>query len=151
MWSYQTREVPLWSMWTGIGPSSIFFTSCHRWRHNRCSKLRILKEDANYVCPTWLRQNFSGKDNENDNIKIEWTSIDEVKEFRYLSDLLDYEVGVERSVRMRVAAAWRKWREISSLLINKDIPLRHRGQIFEACVQLVLFMAPKTCQWLKDS
>ena len=45
---------------------------------------------------------------------------------------------MERSVRMRVAAAWRKWREIASLLIKKDIPLRHRGRVYDACVRSVL-------------
>ena len=52
--------------------------------------------------------------------------IAEVKEFCYLGDLLDCEGGVDRSMRMRVAAAWRKWREILSLLINRGIPLRQR-------------------------
>ena len=54
-----------------------------------------------------------------DNIQIDGDSIEEVKEFCYLGDLLDCEGGVERSVRMRVNAAWQKWREIWSLLINR--------------------------------
>ena len=32
--------------------------------------------------------------------------------FCYLGDVLDSEGGAERAVRARVAAAWRKWREI---------------------------------------
>ena len=39
---------------------------------------------------------------------------------------------------MRVAAAWRKWREIASLLTNKAIPLRYRGRVYDACVRSVL-------------
>jgi len=39
---------------------------------------------------------------------------------------------------MRVAAAWRKWRDIANLLINKAIPLKHRGRVYDACVRSVL-------------
>ena len=51
---------------------------------------------------------------------------------------MDTEGSVERTVRMRVAAAWRKWREISSLLLNRAIPLKYRGRVYDACVRSVL-------------
>jgi hypothetical protein len=51
--------------------------------------------------------------------------IREVKQFCYLGDMLDSEGGVERSVITRVVAAWRKWREMAVLLINKGIPLEN--------------------------
>ena len=34
--------------------------------------------------------------------------------------------GCESAVRARVAAAWKKWREIASLLVNRKIPLECR-------------------------
>ena len=51
--------------------------------------------------------------------------------------MLDSEVGVERAVRIRAFAAWRKWREIAGLLLNKSILLRNRGRIYDACIRLV--------------
>ena len=73
-----------------------------------------------------------------DALRIDGETVEEVKEFCYLGDLLDTEGSVERAVRMRVAAAWRKWREIASLLLNRAIPLRHRGRVYDACVRSVL-------------
>jgi hypothetical protein len=76
--------------------------------------------------------------------------IREVKQFCHISDMLDSEGGVERSVRTRVAAAWRKWREIvSGLLINKSIPLRCRGKVYEACIRLVLLYGAETWALIK--
>ena len=45
--------------------------------------------------------------------------IEEVQEFCYLGDALDCEAGVERAVRARVSAAWKKWREMAGLLTDK--------------------------------
>ena len=40
--------------------------------------------------------------------RTEGETVEEVREFCYLGDLLDTEGSVERAVRMRVAAAWRR-------------------------------------------
>jgi hypothetical protein len=55
-----------------------------------------------------------------------------------LGDVLDSEGGVERAVRTRVAATWRKWREIAWLLLNKGISLTSRGTVYEVCLRSVL-------------
>jgi len=39
-------------------------------------------------------------------------------------NVLDCEAGVERALRSRVAAAWKKLREMASLITNKSIPLK---------------------------
>ena len=53
--------------------------------------------------------------------------LEEVQQFCYLGDMLDCEAGVERAVRVRVAAAWQRWREVASLLVNRSIELRSRN------------------------
>ena len=97
-----------------------------------------MKKDSNFICQSCSRQNAPQPVEEDDTIQIDGDRIEEVKEFCYLGDLLDSEGSVERAVRMRVVAAWRKWREIGSFLTNKGIPLRHRGNLYDACVRAVL-------------
>ena len=70
--------------------------------------------------------------------------LDEVQRFCYLGDVLDCEAGVERAVRSRAATAWARWREISSLLVNHNIGLRHKGRVFEACVRSALLHGAET-------
>ena len=67
-----------------------------------------------------------------------------VTQFCYLGDMLDSEGGAERAVRARVAAPWRKWREISGLLLNKGISLAWRGMVFDACIRSVMLYGGET-------
>ena len=61
-----------------------------------------------------------------------------VDHFCYLGDMLSCEGGAERAVMVRTAAAWRKWRELSSLLTNRHVPLLGRGSIYNTCIRSVL-------------
>ena len=77
-------------------------------------------------------------------IEVDGSSVGEVKQFCYLGDMLEREGDAERTVRTRVAATWNKWREISSLLRNKGIPLKNRAQTYEACIRPVLLYGAET-------
>ena len=68
--------------------------------------------------------------------------VEEVKEFCYLGDLLDSKGGVERAVRMRVPAAWYKLRDISSIRIQKRVPLKNRARVYVTCVRFTLLYGP---------
>ena len=70
--------------------------------------------------------------------------IEEVQEFCYLENVLDCEAGVERAVRARVSAAWKKWREMASLLTDKRTPLRIRGSVYESCIRPVMLYGSET-------
>ena len=54
------------------------------------------------------------------------------------------ESGAREAARVRIAAAWNKWREISSLLTNKNIPLKNRAGIYCACVRPVMLYGAET-------
>ena len=54
------------------------------------------------------------------------------------------EGGAERTVKMRVAAAWAKWRGISGLLGMRGMPLRKRVAVYDACIRSVLLYAFET-------
>ena len=64
--------------------------------------------------------------------------VGKVKQFCYLGDVLECGGGSEREIRARVGAAWGKWKEIASLLVNRGNPLHHRGKVYEACIRSVM-------------
>ena len=64
--------------------------------------------------------------------------VGEVKQFSYLGDVLECGGGSERAIRARVEAAWGKWKEIASLLVNRGILLHHRRKVYEACIRSVM-------------
>ena len=58
--------------------------------------------------------------------------------------MLDCQSGAKRAVRTRIKAAWSKWREISSLITNQQIPLEARTKVYCACVRPVLLYGSET-------
>ena len=62
-----------------------------------------------------------------------------VQNFCYLGDNMSNNPGCESAARARVAAAWKKWREIASLLVNRKIPLECRTKTYGACIRSVIF------------
>ena len=54
------------------------------------------------------------------------------------------EGGAERTVKMRVAIAWSKWRELSGLLRNRSIPLKNRAGVYDSCIRSALLYASET-------
>ena len=121
----------------GVGQNSILCATCRLWCHKRCSGLARLGGNPNFLCPTCAGLGDRSVEEESDDIQIGGEVIEEV-EFCYLGDLLDRERGVERAVRMRVSAAWRKWREISSLLVNRSVPVVCRARVYDACIRSVM-------------
>ena len=141
----QVGRFPCGVCGNGVGVNSILCTECDKWCHKRCSGLRKLNGVVDFCCPTCVRRiNGGGAREEAETIEVDGGIIEEVKQFCYLGDMLDSEGGVERAIRTRVATTWMKWREIAGLLINKSIPLKNRGRVFEACIRSVLLYGSET-------
>ncbi len=134
----QSGRYPCGVCGRGVGVNSILCVVCDKWCHKRCSGLRNLNRVAGFCCPACERRRGEVEVVAEENIVVEEGVVEEVKQFCYLGDVLDSEGGVERAVRMRVSAAWSKWREIAGLLINKHIPLRNRAGVYDACIRPVL-------------
>jgi len=86
-----------------------------------------------FQCPSCKK----GKNIEDGDRKLITTGgrIKDVDKLHYLDNVLDWEAGFKRAVRARVAAAWKKWEEMVSLITNRSIPLKIRGIVCESCVR----------------
>ena len=51
---------------------------------------------------------------------------------------------MERAVRARVIAAWKKWRDMAGLLTDKRIPLRIRGSVYDSYIKSVMLYGSET-------
>ena len=124
----------------GVGNNSIKCSNCQYWCHKRCSKLkRLKKEDEDFICPSCKDE----KDENNTNarmkeLEFEQEKIEVVDEFCYLGEMMSCEAKSEIAVRTRIAVAWKKWKELASLLVNQKIPLGKRCFIYKACIRPVL-------------
>ncbi len=76
--------------------------------------------------------------------------VEVVDSFCYLGDVVRCEGGAEAAVRGRRACAWKSWRELASLLVNQNIPLGIRAQLYRACVRSVLLYGAETWAMTKQ-
>ena len=127
-----------------VGVNSILCTECGKWCHKRCSGLRNVNEAGeNYRCPRCMRGNREQRPEEQV-MEVDGGELEIVDRYCYLGDVLTCESGAGDAARVRIAAAWNKWREISSLLTNKNIPLRNRAGVYCACVRPVMLYGAET-------
>ena len=89
----------------GVGVNSIICTRCDTWCHKRCSGLQRVVGVADFMCPACASPPPQRDD---DSIILNEDTMQEMQHFCYLSDVLDRDAGVERSVRARISAAWAK-------------------------------------------
>ena len=81
----------------GCCRNSILCTECKNWCYKRCSGLKRLTVVQNFHCPECKKDKV--REEKRDGIAL-GGQIEEVQEFCYLGDVLDYEAGVERVVRV---------------------------------------------------
>ena len=106
----------------GVGVNSELCNGCTKWCHKRCSGLRSLNA-PNLLCLSCRNQ--KGTSQPNDSIDLHDGQVEEAKSFCFLGDVLHRSGGADRNVRNRIACVWSKWREVSNLLTNRGIPVRH--------------------------
>lgn len=127
----------------GVGANSILCSSCDRWCHKRCTGLSSFAGITAYICPV-CSGTLQRPVRIDESIALDRGTIEEVREFCYLGDMLDCEGGAERAVRHRISVAWFKWRELSSLLGNKAIPLKYRARAYNACIRTTMTYGAST-------
>ena len=145
----QSGRWPCGSCGRGVGANSILCQECGKWCHKRCSGLRRVTGVQHFVCPGCVRRaqrpdQAQGPQHEDGTMDVVGGRLREVDSFCYLGNIMDCEAGLERAVRARVAAAWMKWREVASLLVNRSIPVRRRSGVYIACIRSVMLYGAET-------
>ena len=129
-----------------VGCNSIQCTKCQRWVHRRCSvvprQVSLLSCRDIFVCRTCLCHNCSVVE------KLEFKTgedvLEEIEKFCYLGDMISCFGGASEAVSARIGSAWKKFRELSGVLVGKQgLFLMQRGKIYH-CVRPVLLYCCKT-------
>ena len=118
----------------GVGSNSIKCRTCDLWCHTRCSRLQSLKKSEDiFECPTCSRRLTEKQNKKSNRLRVNGGKLDMVDDFCYLGDVMSCDSGAGSAVRARIAAAWKKWREIAGncreiagLLVNRNIPMKSR-------------------------
>ena len=124
-----------------VGCNSIQCTKCQRWVHRRRSdvprQVSLLSCSDVFVDRTCLGHNCSVE--EKLEFKRDEDVLEEVENFCYLGDTISCYGGASEAVSTRIGSAWKKFRELSSVLVvEQGLPLKQRGKIYQCCVRTVL-------------
>ena len=65
------------------------------------------------------------------------TSLRQVNKFKYLGVTISEEGGSEEAVRARVSAAWGKWRDISGVIGDKNMPRKLKIKLYMTVIRPV--------------
>ena len=96
-----------------------------------------------FVCRKCLGHNCSVEE------KLEFKRAEDVLEtvekFCYRGDMISCYGGASEAVSARTASAWKKFRDLSSVLVGKQgLSLKQRGKICQCCVRPVLLYSCET-------
>ena len=93
------------------------------------------------VCGTCLGHNCSVEEKFK---KVE-NVLEEVEKFCYLGDMISCYGGAFEAVSARIGSAWKKFRELSGVLVGKQgLSLKQKGKIYQCCVRPVLLYCCET-------
>ena len=142
--SFEVGRWPCGVCREGVGSNSIFCQSCKHWVHRKCigisGRLRANLQFVSKRCKCEIADNAAFPAS----VMYSGDSLEVVENFCYLRDILGSEGGVERSVITGVGTAWRKFRELLSLLTSRVLSLQVRGRLYEACVRSVMLYGNET-------
>ena len=126
----------------GVGNSSIQCSRCKNWCHKRCSKIKgSLKLAAmSFVCSSCVKV---AEPNQTSQETVD-KDIEQVNESLYLGDMLNNKGDAEIAIRNRIKVSWNKWRQISSILTCRSIPIITRCQLYDSVIRSVLLYGAET-------
>ena len=116
-------------------------TKCQRWVHRCCSDVprlvSLLSCQDIFVCRTCLCHDCSVVE------KLEFKTgedvLEELEKFCYLGDMISCFGGASEAVSARIGSAWKKFRELSGVLVGKQgLSLMQQGKIYHCCFRPVL-------------
>ncbi|XP_065315796.1 uncharacterized protein LOC135924631 [Gordionus sp. m RMFG-2023] len=131
----------------GVARNSIQCTRCQKWVHKRCSgkKGSLMLERMTFICKTCMKGIHNNDNLKNGGLDIgNGLTLEKVDKFCYLGDMLNADGGVDSAVVARIRQAWKKFREMSSILTNKKVSLKLKGKVYVNCVRSCLVYGGET-------
>jgi len=65
-------------------------------------------------------------------------ALKQVENFRYLGSVIHAQGGSEEDIKARIAAAWKKWQELTGVLRDRSMPIAVKGKVYRTVIRPVL-------------
>jgi len=64
-------------------------------------------------------------------------ALKQVENFKYLGLVIHAQGGNEEDITARIAAAWKKWKQLSGVLCDRRMPVAVEGKVYRTMVRPV--------------
>ena len=131
---------------TGVGLASILGSVCKHWVHKKCSGLKKLDLNPEYVCRRCKGDPGVCPIDGRPFLKVQVgeSELDNVDRFCYLGDMISAGGGCMTAAIARCGSAWKKFRELLPLLTARNRSPQSKGRLFSSCVRASLLHASET-------
>ena len=137
-------EFPCAICHTGVGSNSSFCNGCKHWVHKKCSGLKRLTKDPDYRCTRCQGTACPLDGRPHRKVQVGNDKLEVVASFCYLGDMLSAAGGCELSTTTRVKTAWKKFKELLSVLSSCHLSFKTCGHVYSSCVQSAMLHASET-------
>ena len=122
----------------GVGTNSILCQTCGKWIHRRCSgeSGSLSGIPAGFQCKR-CRGMVEETRGRREDLEVDGMRYEVVTNFCYLGDVLDEGGGCAVAVSRRIRAGWSKFRELSGVVLAKDIPNHLKGFVYKTYIRPV--------------
>ena len=132
----QACKYPCSACRKGVVRNSTKCTKCKNWVHKRCSEVQgSVKKATNFICQRCLGQLDKNVD---ERITLDGNGIETLGRFFYLRNVLSTKGVVQEAVNSRMRSAWKKLKDVSSILCKKDMSLRINEILYKSYVPSTL-------------
>ena len=131
----------------GVGSNSIQCQECFGWIHKKCSGVKgsLAKAGRSFMCKVCVRIRNGEVEDEVERLDLsDEVSLERVRKFCYLGDMINGNGGASSASVARVRCAWKKFRELSGILTSKDVSLKLKGKVYLACVRSAMVYGSET-------
>ncbi|XP_027217074.2 uncharacterized protein [Penaeus vannamei] len=68
----------------------------------------------------------------------------QITEFKYLGSVFTAKGGTEKAVRQRVKEVWKKWKDVTGVVLDKKSPLKLKTKVYKTVLRPVLIYGEET-------
>jgi hypothetical protein len=83
----------------------------------------------------YIRCDFSATTQEEGDVRLDGQVVPEKDTFRNLGSMLQKNEDIDEDVSHRIKAGWLKWRQASSVLCDRRVPLKLKGEFYRIAIR----------------
>ena len=77
-------------------------------------------------------------------VMMDGVALPEVVDFKYLGSVVANDVSMEPEIKSRLSKGWQKWRSLTGVLCDKNMPIKLKGKVHRTVVRPVMMYSSET-------